>query len=269
MRSDVVLQILTEDMQQMIEKFSISYMASTIEDDNNDGSGQQQLKVLQENWQQKNNRGHGYYSKNPNSETQESFKSPLFSSSTLINDGLVIPKLPVPNWLNIVIGLLMSIKYVRESQLLLSEAPTPLVKDILSFIDKWMSALDRIKPPKRTSTELMQLSNTRFDVPNDDPVNDEEQLNFIFHNILLPVINHPISAIRICCCTWCKFTVHTRFDINYIPINIIDGKFQIINQLKNYFDGGTSDNLCEKCSMTMSRQIKLLDRKCIITFNSE
>jgi len=97
MRSDVVLQILTEDMQQMIEKFSISYMASIIEDDDNDGSGQQQLKVLQENWQQKNNRGHDYYTKNPNNETQESLKSPLFSSSTLINDGLVIPKLPVPN----------------------------------------------------------------------------------------------------------------------------------------------------------------------------
>jgi hypothetical protein len=266
----VVLQILTEDMQQMIEKFSISYMASTIENDNNDRSGQQQLKVLQENWQQKNNRGHGYYSKNPNNEIQESFKSPLVSPSTLINDGLVIPELPVPNWLNVTIGFLMSIKYIRESRLLLlSETSTPLINNIIGFIHKWMSELDRIRPPKRTSTELMQLSNTRFDVPNDDPVNDEEQLNFIFNNILLPVINYPISAIRICCCTLCKFTVHTRFDINYIPINIIDGKFQIINQLKNYFDGGTSDSLCEKCSMTMSRQIKLLDRKCIITFNSE
>jgi len=243
-------------------------MASTLEYDNNNGSDPQQLKVLQENWQRKNHRGQGYYSKNPNSETEESFKSPLLSSSTFINAGLVIPKLSVPNWLNVVIGLLMSIKYVRESQLLLSQTSTPLVNDILSFIDKWISALNRIRPPKRTSTELAKLSNITFNVPNDDSVNDEEQLNFIFHNILVPIINHSIYAIRISCCTLCKFTVKTKFNINYIPINITDGKFQIVNQLKNYFDGGTSDDLCKKCSMTMSRQIKLIDRKCIIIFNS-
>jgi hypothetical protein len=49
MRTDVVLQILVEDMLRMIENFAISYMVSTSEDNNNEIC-QQQLKELKENW---------------------------------------------------------------------------------------------------------------------------------------------------------------------------------------------------------------------------
>jgi len=263
LRTDVVLQILVEDMQRMIENFSISYLASVVNGnvDCIDANDEQRLKAVQENWRKKNNRGHGHYTKNPNNDTQESLKSLLFSYSTSVNDGLIIPKLPVPNWLDVAIGLLMSIKYVRESQLSLSKSLSPLINDILSFIDNWLSALARIKPPKKTSPELNQLLNTKFNMPSDDQVDDKNHLNFIFHNILLPIINHQMPAIRISCCTLCKFTTYTQCTINYIPISIVNGKLQITSQLKNYFDGGTSDNICQKCSMTMSRQLKLLDRK--------
>ena len=42
---------------------------------------------------------------------------------------------------------------------------TPLPNEIPNFINKWTSSLNRIKPPRKTSTEQMQLLNTEFHTP--------------------------------------------------------------------------------------------------------
>jgi hypothetical protein len=75
-------------------------------------------------------------------------KYSLIASSTSINDGLLVPHLLVANWLSIVIGLLITIKLIRESLTLSSVTLTPLLNDILSFIDKWISSSNLIKIPK-------------------------------------------------------------------------------------------------------------------------
>jgi len=64
-RADAVLQILIEDMNRMVESFSISYMAS-LNKKNSSAVSQQELKGVQDNWQSKNHRGHGHYSKKTN-----------------------------------------------------------------------------------------------------------------------------------------------------------------------------------------------------------
>jgi hypothetical protein len=261
MRSDVVLKILTEDMQKMIENFAVSYMASTSEENNDEVYPQQQLKELKENWKRKNRRGQGFYAKAPDTSVMNNLKYSLIISQTSINDGLSIPNLPVVNWLNVTIGILLSIKSIRESPPSSSTMRTPLLIEILDFIEKWISSLNRIKPPKKTSNEQVQLLNTKFYIPTDIATDSNEQLNFVIHNILLRILDYSIPALNIYRCISCKFTIRIRVDINYIPINIVNGEFQLRYQLNNYFCGYVSDNLCVKCSMNMSRDIRLLDCK--------
>ena len=194
-------------------------------------------------------------------------KYTLVALSTTISDGLYIPDLPVPNWLNVTIGLLISIKSIRGTSALSSRISTPLSHDIINFISKWVSLSQRIKLSKRTP-ELLQLLNSKFKIPPDVPIDVNEQLSFILHMFLLPIIDRCIPAIKTHCCTSCNFTVHTRFSISYIPINIVEEQSQFRHRLNIYFDGCISDHVCDKCSMSMSRHIKLLECKMINKFFS-
>ncbi|CAF3269861.1 unnamed protein product [Rotaria sp. Silwood2] len=263
MRSDVVLLILIQDMLRMTENFAISYMATTTEDTYNEVH-QQKLKELQENWRKKNRRGSGFYTKKPETSIMNGLKYTLIASSTKVNDGLSIPNLHVPNWLNVVIGVLISIKSIRESLPLSLTISTPFLNDILCFIDKWVTSLNSNKLRKQIIVEQMHISNTKFQIPTDVPIDVNDQLNFILHQILLRIIDCSIPAIKIYSCISCKFTLRTRFNINYIPINMIEGQFQLRHQLHNYFNSCLSDHLCSKCSMSMSRQIKLLECPSVI-----
>lgn len=259
-RSDVVLQILIEDMQRMIEKFSISYMAATSHDSFAE-IHRQKFRELKENWKKTNRRGLGHYAKAPDASVLNNLKHILVTSATSINEGLSLPNLPIENWLNVAIGLLVSIKSIRDSLPFSPANSTPLLNQILTFIHQWISCLNRIKLPKRTSTELMQLLNTKFALPMDSPNNISDQLHFILHDILLPTIHHSLSIITCYHCTSCQFTMHARYNISYIPINVVERELKLNNLLTNYFTGGASDHLCERCSMSMSRKIKLLDCK--------
>ncbi|CAF4854420.1 unnamed protein product, partial [Rotaria sp. Silwood1] len=266
MRSDVVLQILVQDMQKFIENFSISYLAST-SDDNYNESSQQKLKELKENWRQKSRRGCGFYAKKPDKSIMNNLQYALIASSTTINDGLSIPDLPVPNWLNVTIGMLLSIKSIRESAPLSLTISTSLPNDILSFINKWTSPSNSTQSQKQIRTEQMQLLNTPFHIPTNVPVDGNEQINFILHKILLEIFDSSIPAIKIFTCMSCKFTTYTRFNINYIPLNMVEGKYHLREQLNNYFSGFISDHICDKCSTSMSRHIKLLECPSVILLN--
>ncbi|CAF3942060.1 unnamed protein product [Rotaria magnacalcarata] len=257
-RADVVLQILIQDMQKLIENFSLSYMAASSKDTNTE-TNQQQLKELTENWRKNNRRGHGFYAKKPDTSIMNNLKYTLVVYSTTINDGLSVPHLPVPNWLNIAIGTLVSIKSIRTSSSLSPKVSTLLINDIINFITKWISSAEYIKRTKKHSAELMHLLNSKFQIPPDIPTDGCGQLNFILHKILLPIIDRYIPAVKEYCCTSCNCTVRTRFSISYIPINMVEVQTQLHHRLNSYFDGCMSDHLCDKCSMTMSRRIKLLE----------
>ncbi|CAF2217847.1 unnamed protein product [Rotaria magnacalcarata] len=61
-RSDVILEILVNDIKKMVEKFSILLMTTMFQDTDNE-TNSQQLKIVQERWRQSNRRGHGHYAK--------------------------------------------------------------------------------------------------------------------------------------------------------------------------------------------------------------
>lgn len=143
---------------------------------------------------------------------------------------------------------------------------TPLLVDILCFIKKWLSALNRIKPPKKTSIDQNQLLNTKFHIPSDIPIDINEQLTYIIRNILLPITDRSIPIKKIYHCSSCKLTIDVILNVDIIEISMVDNQFYLHHQLANYFASGTSDHLCDKCNMYMSRQIKILDCKNIYNF---
>ncbi|CAF4030724.1 unnamed protein product, partial [Rotaria magnacalcarata] len=114
------------------------------------------------------------------------------------------------------------IKFVRETYRP-ALMTTPLLVDILSFINNWISGCNRLKSPKKNSTELNKLLNTQFNI-----------------------------------------TVNTRFNISYIEISMVENQFRFNQDLANYFANNASDHICDKCSMLMSRQIKISDCSIVI-----
>ncbi|CAF4150543.1 unnamed protein product [Rotaria sp. Silwood2] len=256
-RSDIVIEILIHDMKKMVEKFSISFMAIMFEDVNSE-TNSPRLKGVQERWRQSNRRGHGHYAKTPERSTMNNLKNALIISLSNINEDLLVPQLSVPNWLNASIGLLLSIKNVRETPSP-STIKTPLLLDMIHFIKNWISALDRLRPPKKTTAELTNLLNTQFHIPGNVSTDVTEQLSFIIHNILLPVIDHSLPVKKTYRCAYCKHTVDVRFNIKYVEISIVENQFRFMQQLANYFTDSTSDHLCGKCNMLTSRQIKISD----------
>jgi hypothetical protein len=263
-RADVVLHILVHDMIKLVENFSISYMA-TLSQDTGGGNRLQQLKDVRENWRQSNRRGHGHYAKTPETSTMNNLSNSLIISSSKINDDISIPHLPVANWLNVAIGLVLSIKATREIPPVPSFKKTQLLVDILRFIKNWMSSSKRIKQTNKISSEQRQLLNTDFHTPSNIPTDINEQLFYILNKILVPIIARSIPVKIIHTCTSCKFIVENRREINYISINNTNSQFNLHHQLLNYFAGSISDRLCVKCHSYMSRQIQIIDCKNIIT----
>lgn len=267
-RADAVLQILIEDMNRMVESFSISYMAS-LNKKNSSAVSQQELKGVQDNWQSKNHRGHGHYSKKPTDDTIDHLtQSSAYLTTSIVNQNVLIPSLPIAHWLNVCIGVLLSIQYVRECRLSLATTSLPLVDQILTFLDKWISCNRRIKPPKKTNDEQKKLLNTTFTLPKNVPTDEIEQTNFILQNILIPVIDHSIAALKTYHCPSCKSTIMSHVNLNHITINVTDNHLHLERQLKYFFNGVTmTDHKCLKCASIMSLNIKLLECKSTFVFD--
>ncbi|CAF3118807.1 unnamed protein product [Rotaria sp. Silwood2] len=255
-RSDIVLEILVNDMKKMLENFSISLMAAVCQD-GADERNSKHLKVIQERWKS-NRRGHGHYTKAPEKMIMNNLKNVLIMPSTNVNADLIMPQLTVSHWLKISIELLLSIKVVREA-LPLSSSNTLLLDDIVGFIKNWVSISKRLKSLKKTNAEITQVLNTEFHLPVNFPLDTDEQIAIILHKILLPIIAHPIPAKKIYNCTACKNVLNIGFDIDYIQINMVENQFRFNQQLSNYFSDISSDRVCDKCHMLMSRQLKILD----------
>ena len=240
---------------------------ATFSQDVNIDATPRQLKVVQERWRQSNRRSHGHYAKTPEASVMNNLKNALIAPLSNINNNLLLPQLSVSNWLDVSIGLLLSIEAIRmilESSS--SSLKSPLLVDIHSFIKKWMSAISRLQPPKKNSNELTQLLNTKFRTPINVPTDTNAQLTFIIHDILHPFIVYSVPAKKIYHCMPCNNNIEVVFQINYIQISMVDSQFRFNQQLSNYFSDTISDRLCSKCCTFMSRQIKLLDCKDIDRF---
>lgn len=255
-------------MKRMTEAFSISLLSQSKNSANS--TQQRKLKEISEHWSQSNHRGHGHYAKKPDCNTMLNLKSTLISSTSMINENLSLPNLSAPNWVNVGIGLLLSVERVRKSPPRSSLMTTLLLIDIANFIESWILATDSAKSTKKTNTIQERLLNTDFTIPISVPVNPMEQAAFLLHNVLIPIIARPLSAIKSYVCSSCKFSMRVHFTANYIPINVVHNQLLLRNELTSYFSGSMSDSLCPKCSLTMIRRIELLDCKhtysCLLFF---
>ncbi len=111
-RLDIVVSLLVKDMVFMVDDFATSLAAQRLAVTSSNGS--QQLKLIEERWQQKSKRGRGHYTKAPNDKVLLIMKSNLLTPSiTNINEELSLPVLK-PEWLNAAIDVLLLIESVRN-----------------------------------------------------------------------------------------------------------------------------------------------------------
>ncbi|CAF5110479.1 unnamed protein product, partial [Rotaria sp. Silwood1] len=107
---------------------------------------EQRLKSIEERWQQScNKRGHGHYIKCPAESVFTDLVSSLLACRRNVNAGLKLPSLS-PDWLNIAIGLILSIennyhrqRISRSSFSSSSSNVSPLVDVIYTFIEEWLN----------------------------------------------------------------------------------------------------------------------------------
>lgn len=78
-----------------------------------------------------------------------------------INDNLLIPNLSAPTWLNVAIGLLLSIKTVRQSPPRSTDMKTSLLIDVANFIESWCIHLEKTRldnKQNRTKNKFAQYA---------------------------------------------------------------------------------------------------------------
>ena len=256
-RPDIVLAILIEDMCRIVETFSIAFMAKSIAQSVRES---QRLNPLQEQWNRSNRRGHGRYTKPPEPLVMTNSKSVLVAPATAINDGLSLPHLSAPLWLNAVICLLLSIGTIRRSLPVFSTDDDPLLIAVASFLRDWIQSRDFTPQRKKLFAESIKRT-VRFDLPHDVPANPIGQIEYLLNNVLASFVDHPIRAVKTYLCTKCQSKFRRRVVFDYIPIYSIDAQSSLVNQLATFFSNSNSDLMCKKCSTTMIRSIELEDCK--------
>lgn len=243
----------------MTESFSVSLLARSVE---NSGSRKRfRLKEVTEHWRPTNRRGHGHYAKPPGSSIMNHLQSSLIVPVTDINSGLVLPNLSCPTWLNLAIGMVLSIGTIRDSPPRSTSMATPLLIDVANFVESWCTLTKDQRSTKTKSEALSRLLKTQIDIPDNVSINCQEQTIFLLHHLLLPLVNRPMTAMKIHRCSSCNYSIRKYETVNYIPINLVNGQLHVRNELATYFSSSTSDVMCHRCRQPMDRRIELLDCK--------
>lgn len=250
----------------MTESFSVSVMARSFEE--NSSTQRRRLKGVREQWKKSDRRGQGRYSKPPGTMMLTNLTNSLFAPAKDINSDVSLPDLCAPTWLNLAIGLLLSIKAIRQSPPRSTNMKTPLLIDVANFIENWCLYLDLTQSKKQKNAVQRKLLNTDFAIPDDVPDDTSQQSIFLLRNVLLPIISESILAIKTHNCGNCKYTINKYIVVDHIPIGLVDGKLLFRNEILTYFNNASSDLLCQRCSHPMDRQIELLDCKYIFSFPS-
>lgn len=133
-------------MVSMVDEFATSLVAKQLAVVSSNDS--QQIKLVEEHWQQKSKRGHGRYTKAPDDNTLSRMKSNLLVPIlTKINEGLSFPIL-VPEWLDVAIGILLSIESVRNrvcsSSASTRHAPIPILTNSVPILNLELIGIVRI-----------------------------------------------------------------------------------------------------------------------------
>lgn len=247
-------------MQRIVEKFCTSYFASLCQNVIYDNENHR-LRELEERWRQDNRRGHGHYAKKPEPTVMSNLRYSIVKPPESVNSDLIFPQLSISPWLDVTIGLLLSITAIRETIESFSESTNDLFSHVVSFLKKWTTALKSRKRSRTINSCLENLSATTFEIQENIPIESDDLIAFILRNFILPLANASMPVMKLYTCVSCKRTYRVFADLSHILINAVNGQLSIQQQLKNYFRGALSDKLCDSCSGAMNREIQLLHCK--------
>lgn len=221
----------------------------------------QQIKLVEEHWQQKSKRGHGRYTKAPDDNTLSRMKSNLLVPTlTKINEGLSFPIL-VPEWLDVVVGILLSIESVRNR--ICSSSPSTndnLQQQVESFIRQYIFSMNKNSTNGKKSNYANNDVDIDYEMLADIPEDKHRQLFFIVDKVVLPLIKSDLEAIRSFTCINCNKSIRTYFSTSSpIILNALHGTFCLEREIFNYFSENSSDRTCTTCSTTMLRRISVIN----------
>ncbi|CAF3701085.1 unnamed protein product [Adineta steineri] len=257
-RIDVVLSLLVKDMCFIVNEFYTSLVSQTVK---NTSASQQTLKLIKEQWQQKNKRGQGHYTKTPDDNVMLALKSKLLAPSTeQINNGLTLPSLK-PEWLDVAIGILISIESVRDSIVSSTYSRTRAIEDkVVAFIRQYTMQMNAdIIANRKTQRKTIDKFNTDSLLSIDVPSDSKRQLSFILDTIILPIANNRLEAIKTFTCMNCKKVIRTYFSsISPITLNISQSNFCLEIEIVRFFSDTTSDQICTSCSVPLIRRISVI-----------
>jgi hypothetical protein len=177
-----------------------------------------------------------------------------------INADLKLPSVS-PSWLNVAIGLLLSIGNNddlcrRPPPPLPSNAP-PLLFAIWTFLDEWSSASGR----------SIYSSNINISLPNDQPEDPLQQSTFILEQILIPLLDCNLIVNKIHSCKSCQRSVTLRITIPSIPISVLRTGLNLERELQSFFAPTISDLLCSLCGNATIRHIEVIQWPQVLIIN--
>jgi hypothetical protein len=242
---------------------SYSSMSDEGNNTNNDRSvlNEKTLKPIEEPWNKMSNkRNSGHYSKAPDEFTITELISSLIAPINNVNANLKLPKI-TPQWLNIVIGLLLSTEtygtYHSHPPELPSNVPE-VVESIQTFLEEWSTS----------TISNLKSSQVTLSVPDTDvPTDANEQSLYILETILIPLLDCNIIANKTHLCRSCKSEVKFRVTFAYIPVNINKAGLHIEHELLTFFSPTTSDLLCSTCNKPTIRHIEVLHWPQVLIIN--
>lgn len=256
MRLDVLLSILIPDMLSMINEFSdalLSYRRRGINDSSVDSTmilDEQRLKPIEERWRERvSKRGRGYYSKQPDPAAFTDLLSCLLTRNENINESLTLPKVS-PNWLDVAIGMILSLRDYREyqSQLSLATNDSSLLYIITAFLDDWY----------KSSDTTARSTTIKFKVQDNEQQDLNKQSTFILENVFIPLLPCRLIIEKVYECRSCQSNVKIRSTITSIPVSISRSGLDLTHDLFNFFSSTSSDLNCSICKRPTTRHIEVI-----------
>jgi len=268
MRIDVLLSILIPDMLSMVDEFwntLLSYCTTSIDNSNADSTmilDEQRLKPIEERWRQNvSKRGSGHYAKCPDEPVFTDLLSSLLTSQVNINENIKLPTVS-PNWLNIAIGMLLSLGYhniLRHQSTSPSTNDSSLISDILTFLEEWCNS--------STSTNNIVSTSINFSLSNDELNKSLDQSTYILEKILIPLLPCHLIINKVYICKSCQSTVKIRSTITSIPVSVSRSGLHLERDLCDFFTPTTSDLLCSLCKKPTIRHIEVIQWPQVLLIN--
>ncbi|CAF4221628.1 unnamed protein product [Rotaria sp. Silwood2] len=218
------------------------------------------LKPIEERWRQSScKRGHGHYTKNPDEPLFANLVSSLLACKNDVNCDLKLPTL-LPDWLNTVVGLILSTRNnIRHLDNLSSSlfCNSKLINVISTFVDKWTSGT-------ASDGDLANITST---LSTQELPESSERSAYILEQILIPLLPCHLLVNKIYSCKYCDSKVKMQMTITSIPVNTTKTGLNLEHLIYSFFLPTQSDFLCSLCNKPTIRNIEVVQWPPVLIIN--